>query len=136
MNREIKFRGKRLSDGKWVYGNLIVSGKDPALALIEDERMFREMVDPETVGQFTGAKDVAENQIFEDDMLSFGLDTEDMITDWVEYPVFWCGEHFRWEVGGTKQHQGLSSFSFDDEAQGVVVGDIHQDTKGVKGRSQ
>lgn len=59
--RQIKFRGKRIDNGVWVYGNLIIlpdkaliavhTGNDNSLG----EHTYKTYaVDPATVGQFTG----------------------------------------------------------------------------------
>ena len=65
MNREIKFRGKRFDNGKWVFGDLLT--KHPhhkGLTIVENGVLHHE-VDPETVGQYTGLKDKNGVEIYE-----------------------------------------------------------------------
>jgi len=69
--RDIKFRGRRIDGGQWVYGYYVV---DP----LGRSRIYCKpfpkassntyyMVDPETVGQFIGLKDQVESDIYEGD---------------------------------------------------------------------
>ena len=51
--REIKFRGKRLRDGKWVYGFFRIDDYNLIIA-IDGNFIVEYKVNPETVGQFTG----------------------------------------------------------------------------------
>lgn len=65
--REIKFRGKRLDNGEWVYGDLIHSGTD-TIAILELDALSLELVTdvvPESVGQFTGLHDRIGDEIYE-----------------------------------------------------------------------
>lgn len=72
--REIKFRGKRLDNGEWIYGSLLVSHfKDDKkeryfITQFSGNYTFEHEVDPATVGQFTGLKDKSGREIWEGDI--------------------------------------------------------------------
>ena len=74
MNREIKFKAKRLDSGEWIEGDLVHStnyiGIGQISGIFPDTRVVHR-VDPNTVCQFTGRVDKDGKELYENDIIDF-----------------------------------------------------------------
>lgn len=123
--REIKFRGKRVDNGEWVYGYLMGIDADNIAYIGYDERVSQ--VIAETVGQFTGLHDKNGKEIYEGDIASFyhhhkkykGFIGVDTYNHFCIYNIK-CSD--RW------------SFHIESAMRGKIIGNIHDNPELLKGK--
>ena len=144
--REIKYRGRRLDNGAWEYGDLVqfgqkchtpckcaiipgtASGSDPLCKVLLDYE-----VDPATVGQYTGLKDKNGKEIYEGDIVT-EIDVVIALNRRRYQVVF--------ETGATRIDGLILARYYDNDDRLAkryiveVVGNIHDNPELLKGGEQ
>ena len=120
--REILFRGKRVDNGEWAYGDLLHCD-DEAEIYSESVGKNGGYVIPETVGQYTGLTDKNGKKIFEHDIVRIAV-----CGTYDNYVVSYDKENARFVVGDI-DFTMVRIFSPKIE----VIGNIHDNPKLLKG---
>lgn len=131
--REILFRGKRVDNGEWAYGDLLHCD-DEAEIYSESVGKNGGYVIPETVGRYTGLTDKNGTRIFEGDIVKItGFHTTAIAA--VKYgspsekSTSW-GWYFDDNDGHT---YFLVSQAFCKDYNAIIIGNIHDNPELMKG---
>lgn len=113
--REIKFRGKRVYNGEWVYGYYVC---DLLGHHIIESNGFCYNIIPETVGQFTGLTDKNGTEIFEGDILKYAKDEA--------YKVVYDDKEAHYAIMGIFGETYNSTLNSRKASYLNVIGNIHE----------
>ncbi|MCM1115624.1 MAG: YopX family protein [Clostridium sp.] len=130
--REILFRGKHVSSGKWIISPSIRQEEDGSVYLLVKRTWYN--VDPETVGQSTGLTDKSITRIFEGDIIRCKY-ANALINEHIQTVVFYNGKFMaKFSNGGAyaELFDGARHFTFDKSiymTEVEVIGNIHDNPK-------
>ena len=132
--RTIKFRGKDIETGEWLYGNLQVPSKVGVPYFMWDCKKRQKEVATDTVGQFTGLYDKNGKDIYEGDILVWGEN------DYKSMPILVMFKHgaFGYVYTEDRFHSfaGNTNFTFNPlntDIRFEIIGNIHDNPGLLKG---
>ena len=127
--REILFRGKRVDNGTWAYGDLMYCDDEMEIDS-ESHGGNGGYIIPETVGQYTGLTDKNGTRVFEGDILSGYLD-ELFPEEESRYEVIW--HDYGWHI----RSNGLLDTPDNDwlKENFEVIGNIHDNPELMGGNT-
>lgn len=126
--REILFRGKRVDNGEWIYGDAVQFPTHGIVRIVEQEPSYKDAeVDSETVGQYTGLTDKNGKKIFEGDVLNVhdqipmfdGYDTDEIVYNG---KVMYIKNQGMYVCEGNNNGNALCALNLD---KCEVIGNIH-----------
>lgn len=129
--REIIFRGKRIDNGKWVYGDLAHFPDKINIDPHEHGQPWRGYaVIPETVGQYTGITDKNGKRIFEGDIISTDIARPYLIVEFRDGCfMFNCND------GGEDYYDIMFPILKEAHSQyeyGEIIGNTHDNPELIK----
>lgn len=129
--RDIKFKGKRLDNGEWVYGDLLhlVDG----VYISNDNGCNMAQIDPDTVGMNTGLKDKKGKEIYGGDILAHNGEPIGYIVDGVRG---YCFDVVYADPVSTSTWSLYGVVVNDYEGDVEIVGNIYDNPEVVKGGTQ
>lgn len=141
--RTIKFRGKDLETGEWLFGNIQVPSKEDVEYFMWDYEHNQKEVIPDTVGQFTGLLDKNGKEIYEGDILRgdeypFNYDGVDNYFAEVVWADNVCGFYRITHKKDNSTVRGISHGNWseldeEDIKSFEVIGNIHDNPELLKG---
>jgi uncharacterized phage protein (TIGR01671 family) len=129
--REILFRGKRVDDGSWIFGNCVLQGCrifiDINISQMFDTAFFEnhnfKEVIPETVGQFTGLTDKNGERIFEGDIVKGAWGTV--------FVVYYDECYFQFRAKKADSYAREIDY-YGDSNEIEIIGNIHDNPELLK----
>ena len=142
--RTIKFRGRRIDNGEWVYG-YFVGTTDSVAIIIPFEKVNYDIgyvgdseccyCETNTVGQFTGLLDKNGIEIYEGDILvykKYELGSKSLVVEF-KHGAFGYTHEVGWFIPFAGGDVSFNFNPYDKDDKFVVIGNIHDNPELLKG---